>query len=169
MGNTSVRPADDIERIIDSYGNMLFRIALTTIGNTSDAEDAVQETFIKYIDKKMSFSQPEQEKAWLIRVLINKCRDVLRFYTRHQEIDIDELSEYLSTDEQDDDRARDSGILDALMKIPEKFRTVMVLHYVEEYGVKDIARMMHLTVLAVKMRLQKGRKLLEEIYRREYM
>ena len=83
MGNTSVRPADDIERIIDSYGNMLFRIALTTIGNASDAEDAVQETFIKYIDKNMSFESPEHEKAWLVRVLINKCRDVLRYRSRH--------------------------------------------------------------------------------------
>jgi len=169
MDNTSVRPADDIERIIDSYGNMLFRIALTTIGNASDAEDAVQETFIKYIDKNMSFESPEHEKAWLVRVLINKCRDVLRYRSRHQETDIDELSEYLSTDESENDRAKNSGIFEALMQVPEKFRTIMVLHYVEEYCVKEIARMTHLTVSTVKMRLQKGRKLLEEIYRREYM
>ena len=65
--------------------------------------------------------------------------------------------------------APDKTVLEALMRLPEKYRLVMVLHYVEEYRVEDIAKMIGRTPSAVKMRLQKGRKLLGELYRREYL
>ena len=63
----------------------------------------------------------------------------------------------------------DSGILEALMTLPEKFRIVLVLYYVEQYKIEDIAGVIGKSVSAVKMRLQKGRRLLKEIYRKEYM
>ena len=63
----------------------------------------------------------------------------------------------------------DSGILDALMTLPEKYRTVLVLYYVEEYDTKTIAKMIGRTPSAVKMRLQKGRRLLAEAYEKEWM
>ena len=63
----------------------------------------------------------------------------------------------------------DSGILEALMTLPEKFRLVLILYYVEEYRIEEIAKIIGKTKSAVKMRLQKGRRLLEEIYRKEYM
>ena len=79
MKNTSVRPTDSIEAMIQIYGNMLFRLCLITLGNASDAEDAVQETFIKYFQKAPAFECAEHEKAWLITVATNKCKDILRF------------------------------------------------------------------------------------------
>ena len=63
----------------------------------------------------------------------------------------------------------DSGILEALTMVPEKFRLVLTLYYIEEYRIEDIAKIIGRTTSAVKMRLQKGRKLLEEIYRKEYL
>ena len=63
----------------------------------------------------------------------------------------------------------DSGIVEALMTLPEKFRLVLILYYVEDYRIEDIAKIIGKTKSAVKMRLQKGRKLLEETYRKEYM
>lgn len=162
MKDTLARPADSIEEIMDNYGNMLFRLCLITLGNASDAEDAVQETFIKYLQKAPEFADSEHEKAWLIKVATNKCRDILRFKNRHPVVNIDEINEFTKD-------SSDSGILEALMTLPDKFRIVLVLYYVEEYSVREISRVIGKTESAVKMRLQKGRRLLSEAYRKEYM
>ena len=102
MKNTSVLQADSIESLVQIYGNMLFRLCLITLGNASDAEDVVQETFIKYLQKAPKFENSEHEKAWLITVATNKCKDILRFNSRHPIVDIDEINEFTSdaTDEE---------------------------------------------------------------------
>ena len=161
MGYTSVRPADDIEEVMRTYGNMLFRLCLITLGNANDAEDAVQETLMKYLQKKPVFADAEHEKAWLLKVAANKCRDMLRFQHRHPNINMEEVIEFTQ-------EIPYSRILDALMTLPEKYKTVLVLYYVEEYRVNDIAKLIGRTSSAVKMRLQKGRKLLKEAYEKEW-
>ena len=151
-----------IERILDTYGDRLYRLCFVMLGNEADAEDAVQETMIRYFQKAPAFSDPEHEKAWLLRVAANRCRDILRQRKRHSHTDVDSLS--LAAPEN-----QDKTILDALMQLPEKYRLVMVLHYVESCRVEDIAKFIHRTPSAVKMRLQKGRQLLRELYRKEYL
>ena len=207
MDNTSVRPADDIEQVVEAYGNTLFRVAMGIVGNSADAEDAVQETFIKYLDQKNVFDDSEHKKAWLIRVVINKSKDILKRRQHRGEVNIDEIMQYIQNKEDteadfdlshlsEDDPATidsfeklpieaaiitdaesisrnvahtdtDSGIIGAMMRLPEKFRTVLILHYVEEYGVKEIAKMTGKTISAIKMRLQKARRLLKEAYGKE--
>lgn len=162
MQQTPGRLTDNIEEVVRQYGDMLFRICLVILGNKYDAEDAVQETILKYIKKVFAFNNSEHEKAWLITVATNTCRDMKRFSLRYTEFDIECLQDLSSN-------ANSSGILEALMKLPDKFRIVLMLHYVEECKVEDIAKMIKRTPSAVKMRLQKGRKLLEEVYRKEYI
>ena len=162
MRNTSEWPADDIETLISQYGDMLFRLCLIMLKNESDAEDAIQETYIKYFQKAPLFDSKEHQKAWLIRVATNKCRDMLRFRVRHPQIDDEDISKFIPD-------SSDSGILEALTMVPEKFRLVLTLYYIEEYRIEDIANIIERSSSAVKMRLQKGRKLLEEIYRKEYL
>lgn len=163
MKETLARPADDVEEVLDTYGNMLFRLCLVMLKNSADAEDALQETMLKYYRKAPTFTDEEHRKAWLITVATNQCRDTLRFRVKHPLAEDTDIYEYKSAD------SENSGIIEALMTLPEKFRLVLILHYVEEYPVKDIARIIGKTPSAVKMRLQKGRKLLEEVYRKEYM
>jgi len=162
MKHTSVRPADAIEKIVDTYGNMLFRLCLITLGNASDAEDVLQETFIRYLQKAPDFENAAHEKAWLITVATNKCRDMIRFRSRHRFVDLAEMSEYTQ-------EPTDSGIIEALLAVPDKFRVVLILYYVEEYRVEEIAKMIGKTSSAVKMRLQKGRRLLREAFEKEGM
>lgn len=152
----------DAEQIITRYGDRLYRLCFIMLQNESDAEDAVQETLIQYFRKAPAFTKPEHEKAWLLKVAANKCRDMLRFRKRHSHLDISEIEAAAP-------EAPDHAILDALMQLPEPFRLVMVLYYVEEYPVTEIAKIIGKTPSAVKMRLQKGRKLLEEHYRKEYL
>lgn len=156
-------PTDEnIERIIQVHGDRLFRMCAVMLGNADDAEDAVQETVIRYFQKAPQFENEEHEKAWLLRVASNWCRDMLRFRTRHPQKDIDSLYDLAA-------EKPGSDILDALMTLPEKFRLVMLLYYVEEYRIGEIAQIIRKTPSAVKMRLHKGRKLLGEIYRKEYL
>lgn len=162
MKKTSARPADDIETIIERYGDLLYRLCILMLKSESDAEDVVQETIIKYYRKAPIFADAEHEKAWLIRVATNGCRDLLRFRVRHPQVDESYFSN-LSCE------PLDSGILEALASLPEKYRLVLTLYYIEDYHIEDIAKIIGRTSSAVKMRLQKGRKLLEKIYREEFL
>lgn len=162
MKNISARPADDIEVVVRTYGDMLFRLCLVTLGNTNDAEDAVQETMIKYMQKAPRFESEEHKKAWLIKVASNQCKDMIRYRKRHMTIDIEQANEGINEN-------TDSGILDVLMTLPDKYRMVLELYYVEEYSIESIAKIAGRTTSAIKMRLQKGRRLLSEAYGKECM
>ena len=162
MTNTSVRPADDMEKTIEKYADMLYRLCFIMLKNESDAEDAVQETIIRRYQKSPAFRDDEHEKAWLIRVATNQCRDMLRLRNRYPQLEAEVLEKTASEE-------TESGILEALAALPEKYRIVLTLYYVHECSVEEIARIICRTSSAVKMRLQKGRKLLSEKYRKEYL
>ena len=147
---------------VEKYGDMLYRISLLILKNTADAEDTVQETFIKYFTKAPEFTDAEHEKAWLITVATNRCRDMLRYRSRHETESEEVLNTYAV-------EKSDSGILEALMELSDKYRIIMILFYVEQYKIDEIADITGVSVSAVKMRLSRGRKLLEEKYRKEYM
>lgn len=151
-----------METVVHTYGNMLYRLCYVMLGNESDAEDAVQETMMKYFQKAPPFENEEHRKAWLVKVATNQCRDMLRSRKRHPQMPLDEASVM-------SDAQSDSGILEALMTLPEKYRMVLTLYYVEECLIDEIARSIGRTSSAVKMRLVEGRKLLEEAYRKEYL
>ena len=162
MQKTSDWPVDDVETLIAQYGDMLFRLCLIMLKNESDAEDVIQETLIKFYRKAPVFENADHEKAWLIRVATNECRDLLRFRVRHPLAEVEQIM-VASED------STDSGILEALASLPEKYKLVLALYYVEGYKVEDIAKIIGRTSSAVKMRLQKGRRLLEKVYREEYL
>ncbi len=153
---------DCVREAVEEYGDMLYRICLVMLRNTADAEDAVQDTFIRFMQKAPVFQGEEHEKAWLIKVASNVCKDMLR--QRDKVTELDEATMNTIADSEDD-----THILEALMQIPEKFRIVLTLHYIEGYKVDEIAQIIKKTSSAVKMRLSKGRKLLEDKYRKEYM
>ncbi len=166
MQNSSVRPADVLEEILESYGNMLFRYALMMLGDVGEAEDVVQDTLLKYWQKTQEFKSKDHEKAWLLTVTANRCKDLLRKRVRRGETSLEYVAEVADIAAES---VEDSGILEALMRLPEKYKKVLYLYYVEEYRVEDIADIIGKTASAVKMRLKKGRELLREKYRKEFM
>ncbi len=157
-----MRDAEDMERLLRDYGDLLWRTALLLLGSEADAEDAMQEPALRWLLKAPAFESPEHEKAWLLRVLTNLCRDMRRFWTRHPQLSLEELQAAAAEPE-------DSGILEALAALPEKYRLVLLLHYAEGYTTEEIAGIIGRSASAVKMRLQKGRRLLAEKYRKEYL
>ena len=159
MQNTTT---EKIESLLQTYGNGLFRLSLVMLRNESDAEDAIQDTMIRYLQKSPNFQDADHEKAWLFKVCTNICHDMLRYRKRHPQVDID--TQYHLTEKE-----TDASLLDALMELPEKFKLVLILYYVEGYRIHEIAEIIERSPSAVKMRLQKGRKLLENTYRKEYL
>ena len=153
MERASARPADELEKIVDRYGNSLYRICLVNLQNEADAEDALQDVLLRYIQKSPRFESDEHQKAWLIRVAVNRCRDMLR-KRRWDQLDPQQLPEQEAPEEL-------GWVLEELMKLPEIYRTALTLHYVEEYSVAEIAKIIGATQSAVKMRLVNGRKLLK--------
>lgn len=150
----------DIERIVDKYGNMLFRMCLVILCNENDAEDVVQDTFITYLTKSPPFNDSEHEKAWLITIATNRCKNMRRYNIIRKHMDINDLQLYCKDDE-------NYGLIEHLMRLPNKHKIVLLLYYVEGYKVDEIAKILGIITSAVKKRLQRGRELIREKYRKE--
>ena len=150
MRNTSARPADGIEAIMYTYGDMLFRLCLITLGNASDAEDAVQETMIKYLQKKPNFTNSEHEKAWFIVSARNACKNVLK---RKWNNDIELNFDYC-------DSNMNENILDLVLNLPEKYKLIIYLHYYEGYSCVEIGKILKMPENTVYSYLNRGRKML---------
>ena len=146
----------DFEAAYEKYADMLYRIALSDLGNTHDAEDAVQDTFVAYFSYKGSFETEEHRKAWLIRVLINKARDELRRKKVRSHASFDEIPEIASAE------SEDRGVMEEIQKLPEKYKTPIILHYLEDIPVERIAKILGITLSGAKMRLKRGRDMLRE-------
>lgn len=160
MKNKTVKIPPDARRAVEEYGNSLYRLCTVMLQNREDAKDAVQECFLRYMTKAPEFSDYEHEKAWLIRVATNICRDMLRWRKHSSFLSLDEIRN-ISTSE---DNAQ---ILGLLVSLEEKYRVIIHLHYVEGYKTDEISVMLGISSAAVRKRLQRGRDMLRELYERE--
>lgn len=161
MDSKSVRPTDtEIENTVNSYADALFRLCFSILRSTSDAEDATSDTFVKYITKAPLFYSEEHKKAWLIKVAVNICKDMLRSKKRHNQAFTEEMDCYCETQE-------DHSILEAVMTLPVKYKTVIHLFYIEGYKTEEISKILSLSPAAVRKRLQYAREALREKYREE--
>lgn len=140
-----------VEAIVEEYGDMLFRICLVMLCNEQDAQDAVQDTLCSYMEHDPEFHDVEHEKAWLIKVAANRCIDVHRRRMRHPTVSLEEVCSYCELPQQ-------SEVITELMKLPDKLKSVIYLHYIEGYKTEEIAKMLGITANAVKKRMQRARK-----------
>ncbi len=149
-----------VERAVADYTALIYRHCYLLLHHTQDAQDATQETFLRYMQKAPAFRDDEHEKAWLLTVASNLCRNQHRHRKRHPVVNLDTLPEQ-SAD------PLFHPTLDTLAKLPFLYRQVLTLHYVHGYKVRELAAMLRITESAAKMRLKKGRTLLEEAYKEE--
>lgn len=151
-----------LEEAVKKHSEMLYRICIVMLGNDQDTQDVIQDTFCRYLEKKPRFADGEHEKAWLIKVATNNCRNILNFRFRHPKVSIEELSGMLAS------QPEDKEAITELLGMPQKQRAVMVLHYVEGYQIKEIAHILGITEHAVKKRLQRGREQFRLFWKEEY-
>ena len=136
----------------------LYLIARTMLSRDADCEDAVQEALLRAWAKLDALREEDYFETWLIRILINQCKSLLR---RRPPAEA-ELTEDIPMPE-----GGESPLLDALMKLPGKLRIALELHYIEGYSVKESARIMNIPEGTVKWRLNRGRAALKQELDRE--
>ena len=146
-----------LELLIDRYQKNLFAAAFNVCANAQDAEDVVQDTFLQYYSANKQFNDEEHIKAWLLRVAINKAKDLTRRSRRKNTVSLEELT----TDIPFEDPEVET-FFDEVMNLPEHYRVAIHLFYYEDMAVKDIANCLQISEGSVKMRLSRGRDLLKE-------
>ena len=142
------------DQVYEAYGPSLYRFCLLQMKNPADAEDVLQDVFVKRLYQAPKFKSPEHERSWLYQVALNLCRDEWR-RSRRSELPLAAAAGVSLP-------PAELSLLDQVSNLPEKQRTVLHLHYYQGYGLQEIARLLGVTVPAVKMRLKRGREALRK-------
>lgn len=139
--------------MIEKYSDMLIRISFTYMKNMSDAEDMAQETLLKLIQKKPSFENSDHEKAWLIRVNINLCKNHLKtaWFRKTQPLEENTC----------DFTPEESEVLSEVLELPLKYRGVIQLFYFEDYTISEISGILGIRKSTVGSQLHSARQLLK--------
>lgn len=150
----------NLQKLFERQHKRIYRIAMLMFNNASDAEDAVQNVFLKYIEKGIEFTDEEHENAWFITVTRNYCKDQLKSYWRRQ-VEMREIPE-IPIEEDDND-----GLLEYIKKLPDKYKEVIYLYYYEEYSVKEMARILERNESTIQTQLAAVRRRLKIILEKE--
>lgn len=147
----------DIARIFKTHAQTVYRVCYSFMGSAADAEDATQATFMKLVDHPRSFESEQHEKAWLIVCASNLCRDMLKSAGRTRVTAMPER-------EVADPRQADpiDATLDAVMRLPERYKDVVYLYYYEGYKTGEIAKMLGEKPSTVRNRLRDAREMLRK-------
>lgn len=155
-GKTMVRTKEDIEKVMNTYGDMVFKLAFSIIKDYASAEDIAQNVFIKYMQTEKEFCDLEHQKAWLLRTAINECKMHLRYYWNAKRVVFPEGWEIVHNDE-----VHEEFLLDIVMSLPRKYREAIHLYYYEELSIKEIAVILKKKEATVKTNLHRGKQLLK--------
>lgn len=139
------------------YQNMVYRTALHALGSPQDADDAVQEVFLRLFRYKEPFAGEEHLRRWLLRVTVNCCRDMLKSPWRKRRVSWEEAPEIPVFD-----RPEQAALYQEVMALPEKYRTALYLFYYEELSVREIGALLGVGESTVTTRLARARQRLRE-------
>lgn len=132
-----MRSETEVIRAMNTYGDSVRRICMVHLKNPADSEDIFQNVFLKYALSTAAFENAEHEKAWILRVTMNACKDLLKSFFHSKTVPLDSLLDQPAqiTDEQKE-------VLSAVLSLPQKYRDVVYLHYYEGYTAPEIAKLL---------------------------
>ena len=148
-----------ISRMVETYSSMLLRLACTRLTDPADAEDAVQEVFLRLVDRQIVFRDAGHEKAWLIRATLHRASDIRRAAERRN-VPLEEAALSAAP-------AGDGELLTAVRALPEKYGAVLHLYYSEGYSMKEIGKLLGLPAPTVGTRLARGRERLRQLLKED--
>ena len=150
---------ETISRIVETYSPMLLRLACTRLDDPADAEDAVQEVFLKLLTARPLFRDSEHEKAWLIRTTLHRASDLRRSAARRN-VPLEEAAQAAAPQ-------AGSELLTAVRALPEPYSAVIHLYYYEGYSIKEIAKLLGVPAPTVGTRLARGRERLRRLLKED--
>lgn len=147
----------DINLIVEEYADTITRICYSYGKNYDDTQDIMQNVFLKLMRANPKFNSKEHEKAWIIRVTINECKDFLKnIFRRHASLE--EIQEIPIEEEEDL-----SYIREAVLKLPDKYKSVIYLFYYEGYTAVEIAGILHKKENTIYTWMNRARQMLKEM------
>lgn len=152
-----MKSTEDVNRVMEAYADMVRRICFVHLKNRHDTEDVFQNVYMKYLLYEGSFESIEHEKAWFVRVTINACTDWLRALSRRKWVPLDVLAE---ESVMPGDPSKE--VLEAVLRLPEKYRDVIYLFYYEEYTAVEIAKILKKKENTVYTWLSRAKDILRE-------
>lgn len=152
-----------VQELMKQYQNNLYAVAFNVCKNAEDAEDVVQDTFIQYYTSKKKFESEQHIRAWLIRVVINKAKNMNRTFWRQNKQSLEDYMETLTFETPESE-----NLFETVMNLPDKYRIVIHLFYYEDYTIREIAEILQISESNVKVRLSRGRTLLKEKLQEEW-
>lgn len=156
MSKSLLRTDKEIAEIYEQHSKTVYRVCFAYMKNSMAAEDAVQETFFRLISKNPRFETEEHEKAWLIRTAANICKDELAHWWRRHE----KIEDHLEL--QTEDTIKTDDVFQAVVKLPDKYKTVIYLYYYEGYDSAEIANILKKPKSTIRNYLHEARNLLKE-------
>ncbi len=138
-----------LEELIVTYEDTLFRAALAIMGDVQEAEDAVQDTFLRYLEKRPEFRDSGHEKAWLLKVTANRCKSILRIWKRHPAVELLDIYPAPDTDSRE--------LMEAILTLPANQRAAVHLHYYEGYTSEEIGAILGQRPGTVRSHLSRAR------------
>lgn len=152
------KDAADAAAFVRRYSGMILRLCFTYSLGRADAQDICQNVFLKLLQSDRRFDSEGETRAFIIRITINECKDVLKSGWRRRSVPLDELIEreipFLP--------AEDTGVLAAVQRLPVKYREAVYLYYYEGYSAEEIAAMVGAKPAAVRQRLARAREKLRK-------
>lgn len=152
-----MRSEQEVNKAVEQYSDTVRRVCMLYLKNYADTEDIFQTVFLKYVLSSAAFESEEHEKAWIIRVTINACKDLLGSFFRKRTVSLDEVMELPAQTFQDH-----REVLEAVLSLPQKYRDVVYLHYFEDYTAPQISRILGKNVNTVYTLLTRSKQMLRE-------
>ena len=162
MDQLKLDSAARFETLYEQYGNDVLRMAHFYLGDRQRAEDVCQDVFVK-LYLHADTIEPGKEKAWLLRVTVNACRDLWRGAWVKRVILGSPAFELVPAPDEIGKMTDQQELMSAVNQLPANFKEVILLHYYQGYGINEIAEMMDLPEGTISSRLSRGRKKLESI------
>ncbi len=154
---------DAFVALIQECTQDMYKVAKSILRNEEDIADAIQETIVTVYEKLSGLNNPKYFKTWMIRILINHCNDIVRQEKRVLPGETKRMEEQIAERETGEPFAQwEFGQI--LSELEEKYRLVMVLYYVEQFRVREIAELLHVKESTVKTRLKRGREQMRRLY-----
>lgn len=144
-----------ISEALRKHADMVKRICYLYMRSGHDVDDIFQDVFLKLLQRETPFESEEHEKAWLIRVATNRCKDTLKSFWRSK-VDLTEIMEVPGED------PHERELLQAVLALPQKYKDVVYLHYYEGYTVPEMARIMACKENTIYSNLHRARALLKK-------
>lgn len=149
----------NVAKAFEVYSDMVYRLAFVRLADKSDAEDVLSDVFLRLVKNSKKIKSDEHLKAWLIRATINCSYSVFSSAYRKHRADFNELADKITNEEE--------KVLPLVLELPQKFKTIVYMHYYEGYSVEEISNLCSLSKGTVKSRLSRARQRLKILLKGE--